>query len=269
MTGGQGETGETGGAALTPDEIERYARHIVLREFGGPGQMRLRRSSVLVVGAGGLGSPALLYLAAAGVGRIAIVDDDVVSLSNLQRQVIHDTPSVGTAKTESAAARIRAINPHVEVIGHRLRLDDANAPELIAGHDLVLDGCDNFATRYVVNRACARAAVPLVSGAIAQWEGQLTLFDPARGTPCYECIFPAPPAEGLAPTCAEAGVIGALPGVIGAMMALEAIKHLAGAGRTLAGEMLIYDGLWGESRKLALAPRADCPVCSSLRRAAG
>ncbi len=246
-------------------ELERYARHIILREIGGPGQMKLRQSRVLVVGAGGLGSPALMYLAAAGVGHIGIIDDDRVSLSNLQRQILHATDRIDMPKVESARQALAAINPHVEVIPFDRRLSPDNAPEVLKGFDLVLDGSDNFTTRYLVNELCTRHGVPLIAAAISQWEGQISLYDPANGTPCYACIFPRAPAEGLAPTCAEAGVIGALPGVVGAMMAVEAIKHITGAGQTLRGEMLIYDALYGESRKMKLARRDDCPVCASPR----
>lgn len=246
---------------FSDDDLERYARHIILREIGGPGQHKLRDARIVCVGAGGLGSPALMYLAAAGVGTISVVDDDTVSLSNLQRQILHDTASIGCAKTQSAQQGLGRLNPSIEVIQHNTRLSDKNSTHILGGCDLVLDGCDNFETRYLVNRVCTELGVPLLSGAIAQWEGQISLFDPANGTPCYACVFPEAPADGLAPTCAEAGVIGALPGVIGSMMALEAIKHITGAGQTLRSEMLIYDGLWGESRKLAVSKRQDCPIC--------
>jgi molybdopterin-synthase adenylyltransferase len=246
---------------VTPDALARYARHIVLHEIGGPGQQRLIAARVLVVGAGGLGSPALLYLAAAGVGTLGIVDDDAVSLSNLQRQVIHDTAAVGTPKVASAAHAIARLNPHVAVEPHALRLDAATAAELVPRYDLVLDGSDNFATRYLVNAACVAAGKPLVSAAMSQWEGQIAVFHPASGGPCYECLFPEAPDPGLVPSCAVAGVIGALPGVMGSMMALEAVKLIARAGTPLVGALLIYDGLNAETRRLRAAPRADCPVC--------
>jgi molybdopterin-synthase adenylyltransferase len=244
-----------------PDELARYARHIVLREVGGAGQQRLRAARAAVVGAGGLGSPALLYLAAAGVGRIAIIDDDVVDLSNLQRQVIHGTPALGRPKAESAAAALQALNPHLEVDTHVIRLTEENAQDVLAGADIALDGSDSFATRYLVNAACAAAGVPLVAAAMSQWEAQISLYEPAAGTPCYACVFPEPPAAGLAPSCAEAGIVGALPGVVGSMMALEAIKRIVGAGRTLAGRMLIYDALDAEVRTLRVAPRPGCAAC--------
>jgi molybdopterin/thiamine biosynthesis adenylyltransferase len=181
----------------------------------------------------------------------------------VQRQVIHAEARVGMAKVASAAAQMLALNPHVTVRPYEMRLTEENAAELFAGYDLILDGSDNFDTRYLINRAAVTAGKPLISAAITQWEGQISLFDPAHGTPCYECVFPTRPAPGLVPSCAEAGVAGPLPGVMGSMMALEAVKEITGAGRTLAGEMLIYDGLWGETRKLALSRRADCPVCGA------
>jgi len=248
---------------MTPEEIERYARHIMLREIGGPGQQKLLGAKLLCIGAGGLGSSALLYLAAAGVGTIGIVDDDEVSLSNLQRQILHDTASIGTAKTTSAKQSLARINPHLKVIEHNLRLNERNIDEVMAGYDLVLDGTDNFTTRYLVNAACVRAKLPLISAAMSQWEGQISLYDPARGGPCYQCVFPEAPAAGLAPSCAQAGVMGALAGVMGSMMAGEAIKLITGAGQVLHGEILIYDSLYGDIRKLKASPNPACPICSS------
>jgi molybdopterin/thiamine biosynthesis adenylyltransferase len=247
--------------SLSQDELGRYARHIVLHEIGGAGQQRLSAARVLVVGAGGLGSPALLYLAAAGVGRLGIVDDDTVSLSNLQRQVLHATDEIGAPKVESAGRALGRLNPHVAVAAHAVRLDAGNAAGIIAGYDLVLDGCDNFATRYVVNTACVAAGTPLISAAMSQWEAQLSLFHPAGGGPCYECVFPEPPAAELTPSCAQTGIVGALPGVVGSMMALEAVKLIARAGEGLRGRMLIYDALHCEMRDIRLRPRPDCPVC--------
>lgn len=247
--------------SFSPDELDRYARHIILREVGGPGQQRLKRAHVTVIGAGGLGSPALLYLAAAGVGSLRIIDDDIVSLSNLQRQVLHDTAHVGTAKTASAEIALARINPHVTVETHAQRLTHENAATLLANTDLVLDGTDSFETRTLVNATCAALETPLLSGALSQWEGQVTLFHPTSGTPCYACVFPTPPAPGQAPSCAEAGVLGALAGTIGSIMAGEAIKFITGAGKPLAGEMLIQDALWGETRKIRLTRRPGCPVC--------
>jgi molybdopterin/thiamine biosynthesis adenylyltransferase len=249
--------------SLTDDELDRYARHIVLREIGGPGQAKLKRARVLVVGAGGLGAPALLYLASAGVGALGIVDDDVVALSNLQRQVIHATGDVGRRKTDSARDSIAAINPHVVVAAHEVRLTQENADALLADYDLALDGTDNFDARLALNAACARAGKPLVSAAIGQWEGQLSVYDPASGAPCFACVFPQRPAEGLAPSCAAAGVVGALAGVMGSLQAVEAVKLIAGAGRPLRGRLLLYDALWAEFRVIETTRRSDCPVCGA------
>ncbi|MEM9522448.1 MAG: HesA/MoeB/ThiF family protein [Pseudomonadota bacterium] len=246
---------------FTGTELDRYARHIVLREIGGPGQKRLKNAKVLVIGAGGLGSSSLLYLAAAGVGTIGVVDDDTVDLSNLQRQIIHRDDDIGLPKVFSAQSALRALNPFVEVRPYRRRLTPETAGGLIADYDLVLDGCDNFDTRYLVNAVCVALDKPLIAGAMTQWEGQISLYHPAQGAPCYACVFPQRPAPGLAPTCAEAGIIAPLPGVIGSMMALEAVKHIAGAGEGLAGRMLIYDALYAETRRIKMAPRPDCPVC--------
>ena len=220
---------------------------------------------MLVVGAGGLGAPVLMYLAAAGVGRITVADDDTVSLSNLQRQVIFATADIDRPKARAAAEAVARLNPHV-AITPLLRRIGADDTDLVAGHDLVLDGTDSFASRAAVNAACVAAGVPLVAGSIAQWEGQVALYDPARGGPCLTCLFPVPPAPGLALSCAEAGVVGALPGVIGSMMALEAIKQIAaisdsGAGAGLRGRMLIFDGLWGDTRSIATRARPGCKVC--------
>ncbi len=242
-------------------ELERYARHIVLHEVGGPGQKRLKAARVLVVGAGGLGSPALLYLAAAGVGVIGVIDDDTVSASNLQRQVIHKDAGIGRPKVQSAAEAMLALNPFVAVRPYQRRLDAAAAPALFADFDMILDGSDNFATRYLVNAAAAAAGKPLISAAITQWEGQISLYDPARGGPCYACVFPEAPAPGLAPSCAEAGVMGALPGVLGAMMAAEAIKAITGAGQGLRGRLMILDLLHGETRTISVKRNPDCAVC--------
>ncbi|MAC76698.1 MAG: molybdopterin biosynthesis protein [Rhodobacteraceae bacterium] len=246
---------------FTETELERYARHIVLRELGGPGQRRLKAAKVLVVGAGGLGAPALQYLAAAGVGTIGVIDGDTVENANLQRQVIHTDDRIGMAKVFSAEAAMRAQNPYVDVRAYNRDLDADCAEELFAEYDVILDGVDNFDTRYLSNRTAVALGKPLVSGALSQWEGQLSVFDPGHGGPCYQCIFPQAPAPGLAPSCAEAGVLGPLPGVVGAMMAVEAVKLITDAGTPLRGQMLIYDALYGETRTITLKPRADCPVC--------
>ena len=235
--------------ALSDQELERYARHIVLPEIGGPGQARLKDARVLVIGAGGLGAPVLMYLAAAGVGTLGIVDDDDVSLSNLQRQIIHDTESVGSPKTQSAARRIGAINPHVSVIEQPQRIDAGNAAGLAADYDLVIDGSDNFATRYAVSDACFVARRTLVTGAMGRFDGSVTVIAAhetdadGRPNPTYRCVFPEAPPEGTVPSCAEAGIIGALAGVVGTLMAMEAIKVITGAGDPLIGRLLLYDGL--------------------------
>ncbi|MDZ4135452.1 MAG: HesA/MoeB/ThiF family protein, partial [Paracoccaceae bacterium] len=238
--------------AFRPAELDRYARHIMLREIGGPGQRRLRDAGFRVVGAGGLGAPVLLYLAGAGVGCIGVIDDDVVDNSNLQRQVIHTDDRIGMAKVHSAALMMRALNPFIEVRPFQRRLDEGIAAQLFADYDLILDGSDNFDTRYLVNRVAARLGKPLISAAITQWEGQISLYDPGAGGPCYECVFPVRPAPGLVPSCAEAGVVAPLPGVIGALMALETVKHLTGAGEGLRGRLMIFDGLYGESRVIGV-----------------
>ena len=242
-------------------ELERNARHIVLREIGGPGQKRLKQARVLVVGAGGLGAPALQYLAAAGVGTIGVIDDDVVENSNLQRQVIHTDQRIGMPKVFSAEMAMRAQNPFVEVRPYHRRLTREIAADLFADYDVVLDGTDNVETRYLVNEIAVIQKLPLISGALSQWEGQVSVFDPSRGAPCYQCVFPEPAAQGLAPSCAEGGVLGPLPGVIGAMMAVEAIKLIAGAGDPLLGRMMIYDAQYSEVRTIGVKPRADCPIC--------
>ncbi len=255
--------GETQSAApFSPAELSRYARHILLREIGGPGQKALKQARVLVVGAGGLGAPALLYLAAAGVGTIGVIDDDTVDDSNLQRQVIHTTAAIGQPKVTSAAAAMRALNPYIQIIPHETRLSEDTAA-LLAGYDLVLDGCDNFDTRYLVNRLCHQAGKPLISAAITQWEGQISLFHTAAGTPCYQCCFPERPAPGMVPTCAEVGVAAPLPGILGSMMAMEAVKHLTGAGETLKNRLFLYDALYTEARSFEITRRPDCPICGA------
>jgi len=216
---------------------------------------------VLVIGAGGLGSPVLQYLAAAGVGTLGVIDDDTVDASNLHRQVIHDADRVGMPKVDSALAAVRRQNPNVTLRPYRQRLTGETAAGLFADYDLVLDGTDNFATRYLANRVAAAQGKPLIGGALTQWEGQVSVWDPARGGPCYECIFPEAPAPGLVPTCAEAGVAGPLPGIVGSVMALEAVKAITGAGEGLRGRMLIWDGLHAEARVIRLKKREGCPVC--------
>jgi adenylyltransferase/sulfurtransferase len=245
--------------ALSRDEIERYARHIVLAEIGGPGQAKLKAAKVLVVGAGGLGAPVLLYLAAAGIGTIGIIDNDTVSLSNLQRQVIHTTARVGDAKTRSAAETVHALNPHVTVIEHRARLTAANALAIIGQYDLVADGSDNFPTRFLVSDACYFARKTLVTAAVGQFDGQISTFKPHEKSPAgtpwptYRCLMGEIPPRGLFPACEEAGILGALPGVIGAMQAMEVIKEVAGAGDSLAGRLVMYDALSTRFYETALA----------------
>ncbi len=232
---------------LSQDEVERYARHIVLAEIGGPGQQKLKAARVLVIGAGGLGSPAIAYMAAAGVGTIGIVDDDIVTLSNLQRQILHDTASIGSAKAGSAARFVARINPHVAVETHRLRLDATNAARLIGAYDLVIDGSDNFDTRYCVADVCEQAGRVLVTAAVGQFDASITTLKPhlndAEGEPWprYRDIFPEKPPPGIVPSCAEAGIMGALTGIVGSMQAMETIKEITGAGESLAGRLLLYD----------------------------
>ncbi|MQA65000.1 MAG: molybdopterin-synthase adenylyltransferase MoeB [Alphaproteobacteria bacterium] len=247
---------------FTDQQLERYARHIILPELGGKGQEKLLRSSVLVVGAGGLGSPLLMYLGAAGVGRIGIVDDDAVDLSNLQRQVIHATSRIGQPKVESAAQAIAAINPDVTVETFPARLDPGNVMEMIARFDLVADGTDNFATRFLLNDACYFARKPLVSAALLRFEGQISTFRAYEGdNPCYRCIFPAPPPEGLIPTCAEGGVLGAVAGVVGCLQATEVIKELLGIGDSLAGKLVVMDALTATFRRITVRRDPACPLC--------
>ena len=249
------------GASFSETELDRYARHIVLREIGGPGQKALREAKVLVIGAGGLGAPALQYLAAAGVGTIGVIDDDTVENANLQRQVIHLDKNIGDPKVQSAADAMVAQNPFVDVKTYRRRLTEDIVEELFSEYDLILDGSDNFETRYLVNETATKLSKPLISAALTQWEGQISMYDPATSGPCYACIFPAAPDPNLVPSCSEAGVIGPLPGVVGAMMAVEAVKAIAGAGETLRGRLMIYDALYADTRMITLKSRHDCKVC--------
>jgi molybdopterin-synthase adenylyltransferase len=255
-------------AKFRPAELDRYARHIMLREIGGPGQKRLKSARVLVVGAGGLGSPAILYLAASGVGVIGVIDDDRVEASNLQRQIIHADGRIGMDKVQSAQMAVAALNPFVDLRPYKRRLTAENAADLIGDYDLVLDGSDNFDTRYLVNRVCVALGVPLISAAMTQWEGQISLYDPARGGPCYECVFPTRPAPGMVPSCAEAGVAAPLPGVIGSLMAMEAVKTLTGAGEGLRGRLMIHDALYAETRVIGVKRREGCAGCGGVNPAA-
>lgn len=256
--------------ALSDTELERYARHIVLREVGGAGQAKLKAARVLVVGAGGLGSPAILYLAAAGVGDIGIADFDTVSLSNLQRQIAHRTGDIGLAKTRSAAANATAINPEVKIHEHDIRIDAQNVAALIAEYDIVADGSDNFATRFLLNDACYFANKTLVSAAVTEFDGQLATFkahDPAL--PCYRCIFPEPPPPGTAPSCSETGVLGAAAGVMGTLQALEILKEITGAGESMAGRLLIYEALSTRFRTVRVPKDPNCALCSAHPRIPG
>lgn len=246
-------------------ELDRYARHIMLREVGGQGQKALSNAKVLVVGAGGLGSPALQYLAAAGVGTIGVIDDDVVDNANLQRQIIHTDARIGDPKVQSAADAMTAQNPFVTVRPYKRNLTAQDAAGIIGDYDLVLDGTDNFEARYLVNATCAALGKPLIAAALTQWEGQISLYDPASDSPCFACIFPDAPDPALVPSCAEAGVIGPLPGVVGSMMALEAVKEITGAGESLRGRLMIYDALYSQVRVVKVKRRPDCAVCGCAK----
>ena len=250
--------------ALSDEELDRYARHLVLRELGGPGQARIRAARVLVVGAGGLGSPLALYLAAAGVGAIGLIDDDRVSLSNLQRQILFRTADVGRAKVEAGAEALAALNPGSRIETHAVRLTADNALDLIGRYDIVADGSDNFPTRFLVNDACFLAGKTLVSAAVTEFEGQLATFkasDRAGAYPCYRCLHPEPPPEGTLRSCSEAGVLGAAAGVMGALAALEVLKQIAGFGTGLAGKLLIYEALETRFRTLSVRPDPACALC--------
>ncbi len=244
----------------TREELDRYARHIILPEVGAEGQRRLKQTSVAVVGAGGLGAPLLLYLAAAGVGRIGIVEMDTVDLSNLQRQVLYATTDVGRSKAEAARERVVALNPHVRVEVHPVRLTSENALGILGAYDVIVDASDNFPTRYLVNDAAVLLDKPLVYGAIYRFEGQVAVFHHAGG-PCYRCLFPKPPDPGAVPNCAEAGVFGVLPGVVGSLMAAEVIKLILGVGEVLAGRLLLYDALAASFRTVRFPRNRNCPVC--------
>ena len=245
---------------LESAELSRYARHLSLPEVGKKGQLRLKDSRVLVVGAGGLGSPLALYLAAAGVGTLGLVDFDEVDATNLQRQILHGTKDVGRAKLDSASERLADVNPHVSVVRHDVRLDSGNALEILGGYDIVADGTDNFPTRYLVNDACVLLGKPNVYGSVFRWEGQASVFA-SDGGPCYRCLFREPPPPGLIPNCAEAGVLGVLPGIIGLIQALEVIKLVLGQGATLSGRLLIFDALEMSWREMAISRNTSCPVC--------
>jgi len=249
-----------GPAAFSPDELLRYSRHLLLPEVGLAGQQRLKAARVLLVGAGGLGSPAALYLAAAGVGTLGIVEFDSVELSNLQRQILHGTSQLGELKLASAHERLHDLNPEITVVPIADRLTSANAHRIIAGYDVVIDGSDNFPTRYLVNDACVLSGKPLVYGSVVRFDGQVSVFDATRG-PCYRCLFREPPPPGLVPSCAEGGVLGVLPGIIGTLQALEAIKLLLGIGEPLVGRLVLFDALRLQFREVELRKDPDCPLC--------
>jgi adenylyltransferase/sulfurtransferase len=250
-------------ALLSRDELRRYTRQLVLDEIGLAGQQKLKAARVLVVGSGGLGSPVLLYLAAAGVGRLGIVEFDTVDVSNLHRQVLFGDGDIGQPKARVAAARLRAANPHVAVVLHETRLDPANAAAIVAGQDVVVDATDNFTARYIINDACVRAKVPVVSASILRFDAQISVFDPAQGGPCYRCLFPAPPPGDLAPSCAEAGVVGVLPGIVGCLQANEVVKLLCGIGDPLVGRLLCFDALAMQFRSFAVTQDPSCVACGA------
>jgi len=242
---------------LTDDEIDRYARHLVLKEVGGTGQMKLKAAKVALVGMGGIGAPAALYLAAAGIGSLGLIDHDTVSLSNLQRQVLYATADIDWPKVEAAAGHLKDINPYTDYIQHNSRLAEDNAADILGQYDVIIDGCDNFPTRLLVNRVCQELGIPLVSAALGRWSGQLAVFD---ASPCYQCLVPEVPPD--ADTCERVGVIGALAGVMGSLAALEAVKLITGAGTVLKGQLMIFDGLTMQSRVVGLAQDPACPVCA-------
>ena len=245
---------------LNDEELERYARHLALREVGGPGQAKIRKARVLVIGAGGLGSPMALYLAAAGIGTLGLVDDDAVSLSNLQRQILFKTDDVGVPKTEAAARALGALNPGVTIETHAVRLTAENAKDLIGAYDIIADGSDNFETRFLVNDTCSALKKTLVFAAVTEFEGQLATFKPHAGAyPCYRCLNPAPPPPGTIPNCSEIGVLGAAAGVMGSLAALEVLKEVAGIGEGLAGKLLVYEALTARFRTIILNPDPACP----------
>jgi adenylyltransferase/sulfurtransferase len=250
---------------MDDDQLERYARHIILREIGGAGQQALLRARVLVIGGGGLGSPLIYYLAAAGVGTIGVVDDDVVGLSNLQRQILHRTADIDTPKVDSAARAVAALNPDVRLVAHRERLTADNARALIGDYDIVADGSDNFDTRFLLNDVCYTLGKTLVSGAILRFDGQLSTFKAHLGDPhpCYRCLFPAPPPPEMIPNCAEGGVLGALAGTIGTLQATEVVKEILGLGRSLSGRLLMHDALDMTFREITVPKDPDCPLCGA------
>jgi molybdopterin/thiamine biosynthesis adenylyltransferase len=256
-------TGQSTNMEITDEQLARYARHIILDEVGEEGQLRLLQSKVLVVGAGGLGSPLLMYLAAAGVGTLGIVDHDVVDITNLQRQIVHKTEDVGQSKVTSAKEAVFDINPDVNVVTHQTRLTPKNVANIVSQYDLVADGSDNFPTRYLINDACFFAARPLVSAAVLRFEGQISTFIPYKGghNPCYRCLFPAPPPPDLVPRCEQVGIFGSMAGVMGSIQTTEVLKHVLGLGDNLSGKLLIYDALNTTFRKILVKPSSSCALC--------
>jgi molybdopterin/thiamine biosynthesis adenylyltransferase len=247
--------------AFTPEQVQRYARHLILPEVGGAGQRKLLNTSVLLLGAGGLGSPAAMYLAAAGVGKLGILDFDAVDASNLQRQLLHGVEDLGRPKVDSAEDTLQGLNPDLQVVKHPVHVNSENAFEIFRPYDLIVDGTDNFPTRYLANDAAYLLGKPLVSGAIYRFEGQMTVFDAAHGHGCYRCLFPTPPPPGAVPSCAEAGVFGVLPGIIGSLMAFETIKYVLGIGDSLVGRLLVFEGMDMSFRTLNLRRNPQCPLC--------
>jgi molybdopterin/thiamine biosynthesis adenylyltransferase len=247
--------------AFTPEQVQRYARHLILPEVGGAGQRKLLNTSVLLLGAGGLGSPAAMYLAAAGVGKLGILDFDAVDASNLQRQLLHGVEDLGRPKVDSAEDTLQGLNPDVQVVKHPVHVNSENAFEIFRPYDLIVDGTDNFPTRYLANDAAYLLGKPLVYGAIYRFEGQMTVFDAAHGHGCYRCLFPTPPPPGAVPSCAEAGVFGVLPGIIGSLMAFETIKYVLGIGDSLVGRLLVFEGMDMSFRTLNLRRNPECPLC--------
>jgi len=248
---------------FTEADMQRYSRHILLPEIGGIGQKKLKEASVLIVGAGGLGSPLLYYLAAAGVGRLGLVDDDAVDLSNLQRQIVHSNADIGRLKVESAAEKAKALNPETKVDLYPTRLSQENAAEIFTGYDIIADGSDNFETRYCINDACVTVGKTLVSAAVLRFDGQLATFRPHLGGPCYRCVFPAQPPKDLIPSCSQAGVLGSLVGVLGSLQATEILKEILNIGESLENRLLLYDGLANHFRHINIKKAPDCPTCGT------
>ena len=246
---------------MNPELLERYSRNLVLPEIGGLGQKRLSQSRVLIIGAGGLGGPALLYLAASGIGRLGVVDFDTVSLSNLQRQVLFDINDIGKLKVKSAQLKLNSLNPNIEIVTYPFKLSEKNIKELFIDYDLILDGTDNYSTRYLINRQCFKQNKPLLFGAVSQWDGQISFYDPKKKSACFECLFPVSENVDLESNCSSNGVLGPLVGVIGALMATEAIKFISGVGNSLTNEIMLYDALSGQMRRYKTQLRTKCKVC--------